>query len=104
MHSRYRRQPADTIIGAYPVILDLVVRRFFCDDDSCNATTFAQQVPGLTQRWARRTTVLDTMIEAIGLAVDDGCTACTQCTHRDPRALQVTRPDRGGRASQEGSC
>lgn len=51
------------------VILDLVVRRFFCDDDSCNATTFAEQVPGLTQRWARRTTVLDTMIEAIGLAV-----------------------------------
>nr|WP_229568492.1 ISL3 family transposase [Rhodococcus sp. RDE2] len=69
VHSRYRRRPADTAIGAHPVILDLVVRRFFCDYDSCDATTFAEQVPGLTQRWARRTTVLDTMIEAIGLAV-----------------------------------
>ncbi len=32
-------------------------------------TTSAEQIPGLTQRWARRTTLLDTMIEAIGLAV-----------------------------------
>ncbi len=69
MHSRYRRRPADTAIGAHPVILDLVVRRFFCDDGICNATIFAEQIPGLTQRWARRTTLLDTMIEAIGLAV-----------------------------------
>jgi len=55
--------------SAHPVILDLMVRRFFCNEDSCNATTFAEQIPGLTQRWARRTTLLDTMIEAIGLAV-----------------------------------
>lgn len=55
--------------GAHPVILDLVVRRFFCDDDICSATTFAEKIPGLTQRWARRTTVLTTMIEAIGLAM-----------------------------------
>ncbi|WP_413768207.1 transposase family protein [Rhodococcus pyridinivorans] len=26
VHSRYRRRPADTAIGAHPVILDLVVR------------------------------------------------------------------------------
>lgn len=69
VHPRYRRRPADTAIGAHPVILELVVRRFVCDDDTCSATTFAEQVPGLTQCWARRTTVLDTMIEAIGLAM-----------------------------------
>jgi transposase len=69
VHSRYRRRPADTTVGAHPVVLDLVVRRFLCDNDSCSAATFAEQIPGLTQPWARRTTVLTTMIEAIGLAV-----------------------------------
>ncbi len=69
MHSRYRRRPADTAIGAHPVVLDLTVHRFFCDDDSCSAAIFAEQIPGLTQRWARRTTVLTTMIDAIGLAL-----------------------------------
>ncbi|QHG85496.1 ISL3 family transposase (plasmid) [Rhodococcus rhodochrous] len=69
VHSRYRRRPADTTIGTHPVVLDLVVRRFFCDSNSCSAATFAEQIPGLTQRWARRTTVLATMIEAIGLAM-----------------------------------
>ncbi|QRE80545.1 ISL3 family transposase [Rhodococcus ruber] len=69
VHSRYRRQPADATIGTNPVVLDLVGRRFLCGNDTCTATTFAEQVPGLTQRWARRTAVLTTMIEAIGLAV-----------------------------------
>ena len=68
MHSRYRRRPADTAIGADPVVLELSVRRFFCDNNHCEATTFAEQVPGLTRRWGRRTTVLSAMIEAIGLA------------------------------------
>ena len=69
VHSRYRRRPADTAIGANPVVLELTVRRFFCDNSACGAATFAEQVPGLTQRWARRTTVLSAMVESIGLAV-----------------------------------
>ncbi|WP_307846186.1 ISL3 family transposase, partial [Rhodococcus sp. CX] len=69
VHSRYRRRPGDTAIGAHPVVLDLAVRRFFCDNNSCSAATFAEQIPGLTQRWARRTMILATMIEAIGLAL-----------------------------------
>jgi len=35
----------------------------------CTTITFAEQIPGLTKRSARRTTVLDAVIEAIGLAV-----------------------------------
>ncbi|MDF3311600.1 hypothetical protein P3H15_42230 [Rhodococcus sp. T2V] len=31
MHSRYRRQLADTATGGHPVMIDLRVRRFFCD-------------------------------------------------------------------------
>ncbi|AWG98512.1 transposase family protein [Rhodococcus ruber] len=38
VHSRYRRRPADATIGAHRVALDLMVRRFFCDDDICSAS------------------------------------------------------------------
>ncbi|MFD6677707.1 transposase family protein [Rhodococcus zopfii] len=65
VHSRYRRRPADTALGARPVVLELTVRRFFCINTHCTTTTFAEQIPESTTRCARRTTVLD----AIGLAL-----------------------------------
>jgi transposase len=61
--------PADAAIGARPVVLELTVRRFFCLDTDCTAITFAEQIPGSTRRCARRTTVLDAVLEAIGLAL-----------------------------------
>lgn len=69
VHSRYRRRLADTTIGARPVVLVLTVRRFFCLNTDCKAITFAEQIAGLTKRCARRTTVLDAVLEAIGLAM-----------------------------------
>ncbi|WP_425415091.1 ISL3 family transposase [Rhodococcus phenolicus] len=69
VHSRYRRRPADTAIGARPVVLELTVRRFFCINTRCTTITFAEQLPGLTKRCARRTTMLDGVLEAIGLAL-----------------------------------
>ncbi|HVQ53128.1 MAG TPA: ISL3 family transposase [Mycobacterium sp.] len=69
VHSRYRRQLSDTAIGGHPVTIDIRVRRFFCDTTDCAAKTFAEQIPGLTQPWARRTPVLGAVISAIGLAV-----------------------------------
>ncbi|MFV9452214.1 ISL3 family transposase [Rhodococcus sp. NM-2] len=69
VHSRYRRQLADTAIGGHPVMIDLRVRRFFCDTIDCTAKTFAEQVPGLTKSRSRRTPVLGAMVTAIGLAV-----------------------------------
>ncbi|WP_269455024.1 transposase family protein [Rhodococcus sp. LB1] len=69
VHSRYRRQLADTAIGGHPVMIDLRVRRFFCDTIDCTAKTFAEQVPGLTKSRSRRTPGLGAMVTAIGLAV-----------------------------------
>jgi hypothetical protein len=37
------------------VLIDLQVRRFFCGNPGCAKTTFAEQVPGLTVRYGRRT-------------------------------------------------
>jgi transposase len=69
VHSNYRRHLADAPISGRPVAIALQVRRFFCDNAGCRARTFAEQVPGLTTPRARRTGLLRTALEAIGLAL-----------------------------------
>lgn len=69
VHSRYRRQVADTPIGGTPVKITLGVRRLFCDAADCPKQTFAEQIPGLTSRYARRSVGLGRMLAAAGLAL-----------------------------------
>jgi len=69
VHSTYRRYLADAPISGRRVEVVLRVRRFFCDNTGCPARTFAEQVPGLTTPRARRTGLLKTTLEAIGLAL-----------------------------------
>ena len=69
VHSSYRRHLADAPISGRPVEVVLRVRRFFCDNTSCPAKTFAEQVPGLTTPRARRTGLLKVTLEVIGLAL-----------------------------------
>lgn len=47
----------------------MLIRRFFCPTTDCPARTFAEQVEGLTTQHARRTPLLRTMLETIGLAL-----------------------------------
>ena len=35
VHSRYRRRVADAPIGGVPVVIELGVRRFFCEHPDC---------------------------------------------------------------------
>jgi zinc-finger of transposase IS204/IS1001/IS1096/IS1165 len=53
VHSRYVRRLADAAIGGRRVVIQLTVRRLFCADPGCKRRTFAEQVPGLTVRYAR---------------------------------------------------
>ncbi|MEV6686896.1 ISL3 family transposase [Streptomyces sp. NPDC051130] len=69
VHSTYIRRLADRPLGGRRVLLRLRIRRFFCDDGLCSRRTMAEQVPGLTTRYRRRTTALARMVQAIGLAV-----------------------------------
>jgi len=69
VHSRYRRRLADAPIAARLVVIELRVRRFFCDNAGCARRTFVEQVPGLTSPHARRTGLLRGMLEALGLAL-----------------------------------
>jgi len=51
------------------VVVRVTVRRFFCDHVDCSVGTFVEQVPGLTERHARRTIGLQGALAAIGLAL-----------------------------------
>jgi transposase len=69
VHSRYQRRLADAAVGGRRVVLRLRVRRFFCDYPGCSARTFAEQIPGLTSRYARRSPLLHKTLEAVSLAL-----------------------------------
>jgi hypothetical protein len=69
VHSRYQRTLADTAAGGQEVLIDLQARRFFCSNRACARATFAEQVPGLTTRYGRRTCGLQVVLEAVGLAL-----------------------------------
>ncbi|MEV8512794.1 transposase family protein [Dactylosporangium sp. NPDC051484] len=69
VHSRYERRLTDAAVAGSPVELRLRVRRFFCDVDLCPARTFAEQIPGLTSKWARRSPLMRRSLEIIALAL-----------------------------------
>jgi transposase len=69
VHSRYRRHLADLPASGHPVQVVLTVRRFFCDHVDCTVCTFVEQVPGLTERHARRSPGLRAALVAVGLAL-----------------------------------
>lgn len=50
------------------MVIDLSVRRIFCDNPECSRSSFAEQVPGLTARYGRRTPGLQRVLEKIALA------------------------------------
>ncbi|MEU2674878.1 transposase [Streptomyces sp. NPDC007164] len=45
------------------------VRRLYCENPACPKVTFAEQVPGLTVRYQRRTPQLQRLVEAIGVVL-----------------------------------
>ena len=69
VHSRYVRTLADAVIGGRPAAILFAARRFFCDNPDCAAVTFAEQVPDLTARYARRTALLRGVVISIALAL-----------------------------------
>jgi transposase len=72
VHSRYQRHLADIALGGRPVVIDLTVRRLFCDEPACPRRTFVEQVEGLTVRYGRSTALLRRLLQAVGLALA-GC-------------------------------
>jgi transposase len=68
-HDRYPRWLRDLPCGGRPVEVLVSVRRFRCANPACPAATFAEQVPGLTAWYQRRTAGLRALLEAVALAL-----------------------------------
>ena len=69
VHSRCERRLSDTGIGGQETMIVLRVRRFFCRNPGCASKTFAEQVPGLTTRYGRRSSGLTEALRAVALAL-----------------------------------
>lgn len=69
IHSRYRRTLADLPCSGQETILQVQVRRFFCLNRKCPRRLFAEQVPSVMKRYARRTLRQERALETIGLAL-----------------------------------
>jgi transposase len=102
VHSRYGRRLADAAVGGRRVVIRLAVRRFFCAVPGCERTTFAEQVEGLTSRYARRTPLAAGSLGAVAaalagrggsrLAAALGMTAGRTCMLRLLMALPAPEP------------
>jgi transposase len=68
-HDRYPRWLRELPCGARAVEILVSVRRFRCANPACPAVTFAEQVPGLTAFYQRRTLALRALLEAAALAL-----------------------------------
>jgi transposase len=104
VHSRYRRTLEDATVAGRSVSLRLLVRRFRCPRPACEVSTFAEQVPGLTWRYARRSPVAKKALEAIAVALAGrpgsrlaatlGLSASRSVLLRLLRALPLPGPER----------
>jgi transposase len=99
---RRQRQLADTASDGREVLIDLRTRRFFCSNLGCGKATFAEQVPGLTTRYGRRTCTLQAVLRAVALALGGraapGCRTGWTARSAGSTLLRLIRaaPDLGG--------
>jgi transposase len=69
VHSGYTREITDLPIAGRAVVLHLRVRRFRCPWSRCSRRVFAEQVPGLAARRARRSPPLLAALQEVGFAL-----------------------------------
>jgi transposase len=69
VHSRYVRILADLPWQGIPVSVRLHVRRFFCDELSCQRAIFAERLPGVVAHYARRTERLEELLTHVSFAL-----------------------------------
>lgn len=69
LHSRRRRPITDLPWQGLAVRLELQLRRFYCRAPGCARQTFTERVPTVVAPYARRTTRLSVVVEAIALAL-----------------------------------
>jgi transposase len=69
VHSHYSRAVTDIPVGNRPVRLIVEVQRFRCRNPACYRKTFAEDFAPLIRRYSRRTTLLQELLDDIGVLV-----------------------------------
>lgn len=69
VHSRYKRKPSDLPCAGYRVQHQLTIRRFFCENASCDHLTFAERLPTVVAPYARRTNRLTRILRYVAFQV-----------------------------------
>jgi transposase len=67
IHSSYQRLVADLPCAGRNVLLALTVRKFVCGTPTCPRKIFTERLPGLVESYARMTSRLIALTQAIGL-------------------------------------
>jgi hypothetical protein len=65
VHAFHKRVPADVPVDGRRVLVRLRIRRIRCPVTECARRTFRQQVPGLIERYRRRTVRLDAQVRGV---------------------------------------
>lgn len=69
VHSRYRRTLHDVPCHGRPVVIRVAMRRFRCRAIACPRSTFAEQLPNVSEAYGRRTCRMDVVAHHLGLAL-----------------------------------
>jgi transposase len=67
MHGSYQRTVADLPCAGRNVMLALTVRKFVCGTPTCPRKIFTERLPGLVESYARMTSRLIALVQALGL-------------------------------------
>src|SRR5260221_2697255 len=67
MHGSYQRTVADLPCAGRNVMLALTVREFVCGTPTCPRKIFTERLPGLVESYARMTSRLIALVQALGL-------------------------------------
>lgn len=80
VHSRYERTLKDLPVVQFHLIIMLVVRKFFCLNDTCPRRIFTERLPAVVAAWARRTIRYTDRLSAMALAL--GGAAAARLSHQ----------------------
>jgi hypothetical protein len=69
VHGYYQRRLADLPANGSAVVVELSLRRLVCVNLDCPRQTFHEQIPGLAERYARRTPGLSAMAGSVAKAL-----------------------------------
>jgi transposase len=96
VHAYHVRRLADVPAVGRGVVVELRVRRLVCQASGCARRTFREQVPGLAQRWARRTRPLTALIAdlAVVVAGQAGAAVLSRLGVRDCPGKECVPPGR----------